>query len=288
MTKKVKARKMLRAAGLATETNGLDAFRRLLREGAAIHDAHRAEIPASDDPEHVHQARVVLRRMRSLLRGFSAMVSGKTAEELDQLLQARAHLLAPVRDADVHALALAGSDQAEDAAAEAARRRAELRQKMAEGRTLSLKIEIEALLREPARAFRGKRRQRLAAAPVGIIASRALHVTWTELLAFGPDLRVLSPDELHSFRKRGKDMRYLTEFFAPIFDQDARPMLKKISRLQDALGLLNDLHNMQAQQDEPGALPLPDDVEDREHVALKSAVKAWKKLRKAAPWWCQP
>ncbi|MCF3972169.1 CHAD domain-containing protein [Paracoccus salsus] len=288
MSTKPAAKTMAKAAGLDPRTSGLDAFRRLLREGAAVHDARSTAILTSDDPEHVHQARVAVRRMRSLVRGFSDMLTRKTTERLTAMLVDRFRLLGPLRDADVRALALAGTEDENRASSEAAARRETLRGQLTAGKPLSLRIEIEALLHDPSCAVRGPRRQRLAAAPVGVPASRALQTAWTELLAFGPDLHALSPGERHDFRKRAKDLRYLSEFFAPLFDHDPKKMLKRISKIQDALGVVNDIDNMRAAQATQNATGLPPDADSIEKKQLKTAQKAWSRLRDANPWWCRP
>ncbi|MBU2958244.1 CHAD domain-containing protein [Paracoccus sp. 1_MG-2023] len=271
-----KAQKLAKSAGLAGDTNALDGFRRLLREDAVIHDRKRAAILTSDDPEAVHQARVALRRMRSLLRGFRDMLSPGTFKALDGLLKARADQLGPLRDADVQAEAL-GTPQAQSAADDL---RAELRATFQAETALSLKIEVERVLHDRNRAIRGDRRRRLADAPLPVIASRALQVAWTELLAFGPDLGRLDPEELHDFRKRSKEMRYLSEFFGRLFDSDAAPMQKRMARMQDALGVVNDLVTMRARGSE-----LPKGADKTEAKARARAAKAWDKLRGAPVWW---
>lgn len=271
-----KAKKLAKGAGLNARTTGLDAFRRLLRAGAMAYEQRRAAIMDGDDPDDVHQARVALRQMRSLVRGFSDMLTRKTAEQLGDLLADRFRLLGPLRDADVRAMTLGDGGSA----AVAARLRTDLRKTFAEDKAASLKVQIEALLLEPARSMRGERRRRLAKAPLGVIASRALQGAWTELLAFGPDLTALSPDERHDFRKRGKDMRYLSEFFASLFPGDAAPMLKQMTRMQDALGHANDLHVIRETSDQ-----VPDDLDEQETAALHAAQKAWAKLRRKEAWW---
>ncbi|WP_282602944.1 CHAD domain-containing protein [Paracoccus sp. PARArs4] len=271
-----KAAKMAKSAGLATDTNALDGFRRLLRENAALHDRHRADILTSDDPESVHQARVALRRMRALVRGFRDMLSRDAQKQLARILKARGQQLGPLRDADVRAEAL-GTD---DARADAACLRGELRDQLRDTQELSLRIEVERVLHDRIRAIRGDARRRLADAPLPVIASRALQVAWTELLAFGPDLDRLDPEELHDFRKRSKDMRYLSEFFGRLFDKDAAPMQKRMSRMQDALGVVNDLVTMRAK----GA-DLPKGAARSEERARAKAAKAWRKLRGAPVWW---
>lgn len=48
-------------------------------------------------------------------------------------------------------------------------------------------------------------------------------------------------DDVHALRIECKKLRYLMEFFAPVFPQDAfRRILKPLKKLQDSLGLFND------------------------------------------------
>jgi CHAD domain-containing protein len=51
-----------------------------------------------------------------------------------------------------------------------------------------------------------------------------------------------SPAEaLHELRKKGKELRYLLEFFAPVFPADVvKPMVGSLKRLQDVLGRFQD------------------------------------------------
>lgn len=273
--------------GLTAKMSGLEAFRELIGKGAAAHDAQIPEILFSDDPEAVHRARVALRRLRSTLRGFADMLSPDVEARLEQVLAERFRRLGPLRDADVHAEALAGTSAGDVATDEAARLREALRVELRDAGWKPLSDEIAELLRG-AKLTPGGRRRRLAQAPVGVIASRALQSAWTEMLAFGKHLDRLSEDDLHSFRKRAKDMRYLSEFFGPIWaDRPEAPMVRRMARMQDALGLLNDLANMRRNArkgTDPDRL-LPD-IAARESEARAEVDVSWKKLRKVAPWWC--
>ena len=280
MAKKTKAMKQAKAAGVTTDATALDAFRRLLRDGAAVHDRHRDAVMAGDEPEHVHQARVSLRRMRALVRGFRDMLHDDARSQLADLLGERFRRLGPLRDADVQALALAGKDGGAQAVSRAADLRRQVRDALDTGDKLSLKAQVEAILHETTRICRGARRQRLAKAPVAVIAARALQIAWTEILAFGPDIAALSPDDRHEFRKKAKDFRYLADYFAVVFQGDPRRMLKKLAKMQDALGHANDLHNLRLSD-----APLPDDLDQAEASAMAAAQKAWRKLRKSKAWW---
>jgi CHAD domain-containing protein len=58
----------------------------------------------------------------------------------------------------------------------------------------------------------------------------------------GKDISHLPAPDLHDIRKRAKQLRYATEFFAPLFAEKAvRKYLPKLADLQEALGTINDL-----------------------------------------------
>ncbi len=50
----------------------------------------------------------------------------------------------------------------------------------------------------------------------------------------------LPPDVLHGLRKRGKKFRYGCEFFGPLFPRSAKRTLRRLAKLQESLGHLND------------------------------------------------
>lgn len=268
---------------LSPEMTALQAFGHLSRQLAAIEDAERQRIVATDDPEAVHAARVALRKLRSMLRGFADMLSDKVATELKDELVARFRQLGPLRDADVRAAALAGGPGAEAAMAEAARLRVLIRADFAKNPRPPLPDLIARWLERPAKLAPGARRARLATAPVSVLAARALQVAWTELLAFGPDLDRLMPEERHEFRKRMKDMRYLADFFLPLWREgkEARKMLRHIQQIQAKLGDLNDIEVMRLE----GTEHLPAETQSREKACRKAVGKSWDRLRRFDAWW---
>lgn len=272
---------------LSAEMTALQAFGHLSRQLAAIEGAERQRIAVSDDPEAVHAARVALRKLRSMLRGFADMLSDKLAAELKVELAGRFRQLGPLRDADVRAAALAGGPGAEAAMAEAARLRAQIRADFTQNPRPHLPDLVARMLERPAKIAPGARRARLATAPVAVLAARALQVAWTELLAFGPDLDLLTPEDRHEFRKRMKDMRYLADFFLPLWREgkDAGKMLRHIQRIQTALGELNDLEVMRLDGGQAGTDHLPAESRSREKACRKAAGKSWARLRRLEAWW---
>ena len=49
------------------------------------------------------------------------------------------------------------------------------------------------------------------------------------------------PEALHDLRKKGKELRYLLEFFAGLYPAEVvKPMVKTLKALQDTLGRFQD------------------------------------------------
>lgn len=279
------AAKAGRMKPLSMEMTALEAFGLLVRGLAAKADARQRAILTSDDPEAVHAARVALRKLRSVLRGFDPMLAGKPATELRDEAARRFRRLGPLRDADVRAMALADAAGADAARAEAERFRAEIRAELTQEAPDAMSDLVARSLGKPDKLCRGARRARLASAPVPVIAALALQVAWTELLTFGSDLDSLTEEERHEFRKRMKDMRYLMDFFHP-FWRKTKKMRRVIPDLQEVLGLLNDLAVMR-QEAGDGPYHLAD-MTAQEQASRKVARRYWAKLRALRPWWCGP
>ena len=72
-------------------------------------------------------------------------------------------------------------------------------------------------------------------------ASRALARRLHRLAAAGEAIEHLDAAALHAIRLRAKRMRYVAEVFAPIYPGKAtRRFMRRLARLQDRLGRLND------------------------------------------------
>jgi CHAD domain-containing protein len=102
------------------------------------------------------------------------------------------------------------------------------------------------------------------------------------LRAHGKRLEAMPDDARHEARKDLKTLRYLVDDFAPLFSARAvSPFRKRLRRLQDSLGQLNDLA-LAAARGEGGA---PPEAEARRADALRRAAADWRALRKARPFW---
>jgi triphosphatase len=72
-------------------------------------------------------------------------------------------------------------------------------------------------------------------------AARSLTKRLGRLIAPGEDVAGLPADDLHAIRLDAKRLRYACEFFAPLFPRrETKRFIKRLSDLQERLGLLND------------------------------------------------
>ncbi len=224
----------------AKDASALEAFGAVLDECLA-HISRNAIGLAAGAPElraeHVHQARIGIRRLRSALRAFRGWVAEAPAELVDGLRALFAEL-GKTRDSDV-----LGSGVAE-----------ELRQ--AGAPPLDLPTEADAA--DLAALIRGDAVQRLLLAwitwraslqplaepqqPLKRLARKRLR-RWHKALA-RDCLRFdeLEPTALHTLRKHAKRQRYAIEFFAPLLPaKHAARHLQALASAQQALGEINDL-----------------------------------------------
>lgn len=196
-----------------------------------------------DDPETVHQMRVGLRRLRCALRLFAAAVPcpPRLPDELAWL----AGRLGALRDWDVLiGTTLPGlAQQADTSLLRAAamqiaqRRRLAARAAVASRRYArlmhTLDVWLDGLAAQMPRAARhGKRRMRH-------FAARLLQQHYRALRRRGRD--TADAAQRHRVRIAAKRLRYAMEFFADLYPaHPGQRFIKKLARLQEVLGLLND------------------------------------------------
>ena len=77
--------------------------------------------------------------------------------------------------------------------------------------------------------------------PVADFAAGVLEERYGRVMTKGRSLGRLDSRELHRLRIAIKKFRYASDFFATLYDDNAaRAALKRLSRLQDILGAMND------------------------------------------------
>jgi CHAD domain-containing protein len=78
--------------------------------------------------------------------------------------------------------------------------------------------------------------------PVEGYAKQALQRRWKKVAKSGRHIEQLELEERHRMRRSLKKLRYMTEFFAPIYARkDVKPFVKELKKLQDIFGYVNDV-----------------------------------------------
>ncbi|MHA7775893.1 CYTH and CHAD domain-containing protein [Roseibium sp. M-1] len=238
--------------GLTTE----HAFRDVLRSCLTQITGNRLVVLASDDPEGPHQLRVGLRRLRSALRLFRSVLNPASAAPLDGLARTIATEAGALRDLDVLVEEIVSplSGKAPDSISFDAlledlnaSRDKDIRKVLVD----HLKsAEVNAFLLDLAAYTEGRGwldpenfgQSELLARPVRAFADEALAHQWKKVLKYGKRLDRLDVPERHEMRKAMKKMRYGIEFFGGLYPVDTvKPFLKRMKKLQDIFGYLNDV-----------------------------------------------
>ncbi|MCA3777893.1 MAG: CHAD domain-containing protein [Burkholderia sp.] len=210
-----------------------------------------------DDPEFVHQMRVALRRLRTLMRFFPRFADREWQDTLGVDLRWLAALLGTVRDWDVFSteslpalIAADGGDGDWDGTLDAARAhsmaaRVELRQALHSARYARLTLGWLEWLGTLA----------LPAADGDDAPSLRRHATKRVRRLFGhlyasPSLTSLDTAARHQVRIDAKRLRYALEFFASLASRRTRnETVKTLTRVQGVLGEANDtmvaLHHLE-------------------------------------------
>lgn len=232
-------------------------MRRILTGCLAHAQANVQGFLDSDDPEYLHQLRVGMRRFRSSLKLFRSVVA--LPAHLQAGLDELAALLGAARDADVllrvtlPRIADAGRHRAflqglfDYAEADAQEKRAAARAAVQSTRYARLMPDLFAWV--DGKRWRkdvspaGRTRLRKPLRPYARRAVNAAHAVVAKRARKVQTLGGRDSAALHRLRIGCKQARYAVEFFRAI----ARPhkaarYIQKLSAVQDALGMLNDVH----------------------------------------------
>ena len=209
-----------------------------------------------NDIEGVHQMRVALRRLRSALVTFRAAVPRTATAHWGDEMRWCANQLGPARDLDVfiseslrsvdHKLPLAGAEQlralAENARAEAYQTANAL---LSSTRYASFKLGLGSWISSQRwrEEIDSEQRQTLDIAIVPF-AAQQLDKRWRGIKRRSKAIQQDSTPALHELRIECKKLRYATEFFSPLF-ADMKTFIAHLKKLQEVLGVLNDIAVMQ-------------------------------------------
>ncbi|SFQ65546.1 CHAD domain-containing protein [Roseivivax halotolerans] len=236
-------------------TAGTTAFRAATDIIDAQLDLARAHEPgtiADVDSEFLHQYRVALRKVRSVLSLFKGVYAPEETADLKARFGALMAQTGTLRDLDVYLieresyLALVPEPLRpglellfEDIAADRAKAQ----------EALARHLESDDYSREMRRLQKrfAKDGKKLAKGPEAERKARDLarQLIWKryrKVCKIAGSIDASTPDaQVHELRIHCKKLRYLMEFFTPIFPEaEIKPLLKALKRLQDVLGTFND------------------------------------------------
>jgi CHAD domain-containing protein len=231
------------AAALPAGAGPRQAWCTVLQSALAQALPNAAEIAAgADAPEHLHQLRVALRRLRSALRWFADWSGdAAAAQALESDWRGPFGRLGAARDTDVlahglqPALQAAGAPPFDAPPAVADGGPGEI----VRGKEFTgLLLRTLAICLPPLPAVDDGGRAALDAA-----ARRVLRRAWRRVLKDAEGFGAASTEEQHRTRKRLKRFRYGLEFLMPLLARKpARRLHRAACAALDALGHFNDLH----------------------------------------------
>jgi CHAD domain-containing protein len=238
----------------------------VLGDLAGMVDANLPGTLADVDTEFLHDLRVAVRRSRSVLREMKrAFAPDPLARQRDGLKWIQS-ITGPTRDLDVQLLgweALLAGVPDDRRAALVPVRTLLVRHRAAALRALKRELRGAEFRRTWAdyRAFlsgpQGPTRARPdARRPVADVAGKRIRKVYGKMVGLGSSIEQDSPaEDLHELRKRGKELRYLLEFFGSLWPKEVvKPMVRTLKSLQDVLGSHQDAevqaHQLRALADE--------------------------------------
>jgi CHAD domain-containing protein len=205
---------------------------------------------SGEDPEHLHQLRIAVRRSRTVQRQLAAVFPPAELPGFRAEFRWLQQATGPARDLDVYLEDLAS-----------------LRELLPEGMRGDLDPLIPVLAHtrlaagaEMTRALRSVRMANLvedwerlletmversphdrpaAALPIGAVAGKRIRNVYKRIVAMGRAIERSNPaEDYHELRKKGKELRYLLELFGVkmFADEAVTPLVKSLKALQDLLG----------------------------------------------------
>jgi CHAD domain-containing protein len=257
-------------------------------------------------PEGVHQSRVALRRLRSAIRLFGPLVRDEQMPVLRAALGTAARGLGKARDLFVLAETIAAVPSAAgpDSTEVSDHLVASLAAATADAQAVLASAPFQRLLFELATWVEaGNWLDQAAPTDLRTFAAHAIGRARRRLLRRGLDLAALDEEARHEVRKDAKQLRYAVGFLETLWPQpalrkDKARFARELARLQDSLGMLNDLavaadhESLFTDLDPITAARLGARVEtlvgtrsDSRRKLLRKAEKALARIAETHPWW---
>ena len=264
----------------------------------------RAEASGRTEPEAVHQARVAIRRLRSVLRLLRPAISCPDLDAVAAELRATSARLGACRDLDVFLLgsgtdlmaALPEESRLGELLPAAQRRRArawaETQRWLVSPACRSAAVRLAAAaVVQPWIGVEEDGRRELLDGDALQFGKRALRRARRKVLAVG-SVGELPDEALHALRRRCKRLRYAAEVFAPFFaPKPARRFLRRLARVQEVMGQVNDSavaarlasELLRTRRFANGAVVGWTAATDL--AARRDLLPAWQRFRDAEPFW---
>ncbi|QNK73234.1 CHAD domain-containing protein [Variovorax sp. PAMC28562] len=298
------AQPVLFARGVTVEQG----FQAIIENSLAHAFGNEAGVMRGTDSESVHQMRVGIRRLRSALRLFSTIIP--TPALLGGELRWLSAALGAARDAEVLAgetlpALTADSDSDSDrtaavqwtsllrtASLSADTHRSRAAQALASPRYARLTLGLAAWLGcESWQSSSGKRARKALRQPLHALARGAVMRLHRKLRDTGKRLARATPEQRHRVRIAAKRLRYAIDSFQSLYpSKAAHRYVRRLGKLQDALGQLNDaqvagrlLHDfVQKEQDlERSVQSVVRQLDRRSDLAEPELLHRWKAFRRA-------
>ena len=284
-----------------------DAFRRLLGHQLGVLLRYAPLVPSGDTMiEAVHQMRVAVRRARAAVSAFRPAIGCEHLERGAERLRALSGCLGSTRDWDVFvtetlpmvmdALPASPSLRGLLRLAETQRRtaRAALRTYLESAEFRVLTTDLGWLVAShswPPTPFAGGN-------DMATFSASVLERRHHRLMRGGRRIETLDTTALHALRLKAKRARYAAEMFAGLYPhRGASRYIRRLSRLQQSLGILNDdvvasgliqgLGATQGRHAHAGGLVMGY-LAGRLATSRREMVEAWEKVRRADRFWARP
>ena len=235
-----------RLAHITRQCACAEAFSAIFESATRQIVVNRQAVLQTDDPEGAHQMRIGLRRLRSALRALHPLVDGGSLRGFEWSARDVGRCVGMLRDADV---LITGIQAPMEQVASDKRGFGELRGALARDQQAK-RDEVRTALRGPTwtrlELYLALWPQTLEESheldkPVTKHARRVLQKAWRKPAKLGRNLDRLDDEHRHEMRKALKELRYQTEFFAPLFKRrDTHDFIEQLKSLQDVFGYIND------------------------------------------------
>lgn len=238
-----------RTVPLDPDTRGDVGLARVLHAELRVILVNEPGVVADLDTECLHDFRVSVRRTRSLLKTARRVLPAYRLEHFRSVFGELGRATGPLRDLDVYLL-----DFDEIASHVPEQHRDDLQplhdllesERVAELERVRRRLESQEYRRDldEWQAFL-KRVGEVSpddAPTMAELAAGSIARSYKRLIRQGRSISDASPsEEIHTLRKRGKELRYLIDSFSALYDpDDVRAVIKPLKRFQDVLGDFQD------------------------------------------------